>query len=283
MTSESGSGLGGLTVLAFESRRAVEMAELIRRRGGTPVSAPSMREVPLGTSPEITAFVRALEMGEVDVVVLLTGVGTRALMAGSGRANDEFAALLRRARIVARGPKPVAVLRELGLVPDVVAPEPNTWREVLQALDAQLPVAGARVAVQEYGRTNPELIDGLRARGATVTLVPVYRWEYPEDAEALRAGVRRLAAGEIDAALFTSARQVEHVIETARRLDCLAALHTASRRVVFASIGPVCSEALQAHGLPVDLEPEHPKMGQLVGALAVRGRALLDGKRAADA
>ena len=280
MVSEAG-GLEGLTVLAFESRRATEMAELIRRRGGTPLSAPSMREVPLETSPEAAAMMRALEAGEVDVVILLTGVGTRTLATTSGLPAEGFAALLRRARLVVRGPKPVAALRELGLTPDVTVPEPNTWRELLATLDAQLPVAGLRVAVQEYGRTNPELIDGLRARGATVAQVPIYRWDYPEDAAALRDGVARLADARVDLALFTSARQVDHVIETARRLDCLPALRTASRRVVFASIGPVCSEALRAHDLPVDLEPEHPKMGQLVGAVARRGRDLAAAKRAA--
>lgn len=274
-------GLDDLTVLAFESRRATEMAELIRRRGGTPVSAPSMREVPLEASPEAVELVRGLEAGAVDVVVLLTGVGTRALAAGSGLPADRFAAALRRARIVARGPKPVAALRELGLTADVVAPEPNTWRELLAMLDAHLPVAGRRVAVQEYGRANPELIDGLRTRGATVQPVPIYRWDYPEDPAALRDGVARLAAGTVDVAVFTSARQIDHVVETARQLGCLEALRAASARVVFASIGPVCSEALRAHGLPVDLEPEHPKMGHLVGAIAQRGRALVAAKRAA--
>jgi uroporphyrinogen-III synthase len=279
MATEGGD-LEGLTVLAFESRRAVEMAELIRRRGGTPVSAPSMREVPLETSPEAAALMRALAAGEVDVLVLLTGVGTRALAAASGLAAEQFAARLRRAHLVARGPKPVAALRELGLTPDVTVPEPNTWREILATLDAQLPVAGRRVAVQEYGRSNAELIDGLRARGAAVSPVAVYRWDYPEDAAALRDGVARLAAGGVDVALFTSARQVEHVVETARRLDRLPALQAASRTVVFASIGPVCSEALRAHHLPVDLEPEHPKMGQLVGAVARHGRDLVAAKRA---
>jgi uroporphyrinogen-III synthase len=277
----SGGGLDGLTVLAFESRRATEMAELIRRRGGTPVSAPSMREVPLDTSPEAAELMAALDAGSVDVIILLTGVGTRTLAAASGLPAERFAALLSRARIVARGPKPVAALRELGLATDVVVPEPNTWRELLAALDTSLPVKGLRVAVQEYGRTNPELIDGLRDRQATVLRVPIYRWDYPEDAAALRDGVARLAAGTIDLALFTSARQVDHVIETARRLDCLAALYAAAPRVVFASIGPVCSEAMRAHGLPVDLEPEHPKMGQLVGAVAQHGRALVDRKHGA--
>lgn len=273
------SGLDGLTVLAFESRRAAEMAELIRKRGGTPLSAPSMREVPLGRVPEVDALMTALDAGAIDVVILLTGVGTRTLAAASARPAAAFAAALSRARIVARGPKPVAALRELGLTADVLVPEPNTWRELLATLDDRLPVAGLRVAVQEYGRTNPELLDGLRARGAEVTPVPIYRWDYPEDASQLREGVARLAAGGVDLALFTSAKQIDHVIDTARQLGCLDALHDAGRRVVFASIGPLCSAALQDAGLPVDLEPEHPKMGHLVGAVAQRGRELLAAKR----
>ena len=281
MDSGARGGLDDLTVLAFESRRAPEMAELIRRRGGTPISAPSMREVPLDASPETAEVVRDLEAGAIDIVILLTGVGTRALAAASGLPAAQFAAALGRARIVARGPKPVAALRELGLTADVVAPEPNTWRELLATLDAHLPVAGRRVAVQEYGRPNPELIDGLQARGASVRRVPIYRWDYPEDAAALRDGVARLAAGTVDLALFTSARQVDHVLETARQLGCLDALRAASGRIVFASIGPVCSEALRANDLPVDLEPDHPKMGHLVGAIAQRGRALLAAKRGA--
>jgi len=274
--------LSGLTVLAFESRRAGELAELIRRFGGTPVVAPSMREVPLEASAEAEEFLRRLEAGAIDVVILLTGVGTRALAAAlAPRCPPErFAALLRGATLVARGPKPVAALRELGLAPDVLVPEPNTWRELLAALDRAAPLAGHRVAVQEYGRSNPELLDGLRARGAEVLPVPVYRWGYPEDPGPLRAGVAQLADGAVDIALFTSARQVEHVIETARQLGRLPDLGHAVERVVVASIGPVCSEALHAHGLPVDLEPEHPKMGHLVGAVAQRGAALLEAKRA---
>jgi uroporphyrinogen-III synthase len=280
--SRSDGGLSGLTVLAFESRRADEMAELIRRHGGSPVSAPSMREVPLERSAEADALLAGLEAGSVDVLVLLTGVGTRALVAALAPVcpRERLAELLRRVTLVARGPKPVAALRELGLTPDLVAPEPNTWRELQAALDERGGLVGRRVAVQGYGRANPELIDGLRRRGAEVLQVPVYRWDYPEDPEPLRAGVRRLAAGDADIAVFTSARQVEHVAETAARLGSLPALLDGARRVAVASIGPVCSEALAAHGLPVDLEPEHPKMGHLIAALAQRGRGLVESKRA---
>lgn len=277
--------LHGLTVLSFESRRAVEIAELIRRFGGSALSAPSMREVPLQTSPEAEEFLRQLEHGGIDMLLLLTGVGTRALAAAleARCSRQRFAELLRGTIVVARGPKPVAALRELGLAPDVLVPEPNTWRELLAALDAQEPVADQLIAVQEYGRSNLELLDGLSERGARVMRVPVYRWDYPEDAGPLRDGVTRLADGTVDITVFTSARQVDHVMETATRLGRSDDVLRAARRTVFASIGPVCSEAMQSHGLPIDLEPEHPKMGHLVGAIAQRGPALLTSKRRAAA
>jgi uroporphyrinogen-III synthase len=276
--------LHGFVVLAFESRRAVEIAELIRRFGGTPLSAPSMREVPLEAGPEVAEFLRRLEGGELDVVILLTGVGTRALVAALAPRcpRDHLAELLLHTKVVARGPKPVAALRELGLTPDLLVPEPNTWRELLTALDKEVPVGGRRVAVQEYGRPNSELLEGLRTRGAEVVRVPVYRWEYPDDPGPLRDGVMHLADGAVDFVLFTSARQVDHAMETASRLGRLDDVLHAGQRTVFASIGPVCSEAVQAHGLPVDLEPEHPKMGHLVNAVAQRGPALLAAKRAAN-
>jgi uroporphyrinogen-III synthase len=276
--------LTGLVVLALESRRATEIAELIRRHGGTPLIAPALREVPLDENQPAFDFLAQLEQAAIDVVILLTGVGTRTLAAAIEPrcARDRFAALLRRAKLVARGPKPVAVLREFGLTPAVTIPEPNTWREILATLDRDLPVRGLRVAVQEYGAPNPELCDGLRQRGATVAAVPVYRWALPEDTEPLRTAVAELAAGRVDIALFTSATQVQHLALIANQEGVDAArLRALFQRVLIASIGPVCSAALRAHGLPPDIEPEHPKMGHLVAAAARSGRTLLHSKRGA--
>jgi uroporphyrinogen-III synthase len=277
----SDAGLKGLIVLAFESRRATEMAELIRRHGGTPVVAPSMREVPIEENTAAFAFLESLEAGRIDVVILLTGVGTRTLAEVlAGRCpHQRFAALLRRCTLIARGPKPVAALRELGLSPQVTVPEPNTWRDLLAALDASVPVEGRRVAVQEYGITNPDLLEGLRARGAEVLQVPVYRWALPEDLEPLRRGVRRLAQRAVDVAVFTSATQVHHMMRLAGELGLQHTLVSAADAVVFASIGPVCSEALREHCLPVDLEPAHPKMGHLLATVARDARRVLARKR----
>src|SRR5258708_39813091 len=143
-----------------------------------------MGEVPVGSKLEAVAVAKALFAREFDMVIFLTGVGTRPLLGVVETAykREEYIAVLQRVKVVARGPKPVAALRELGITPAVTAPEPNTWRDLLLALAEagasreELRLRGARVAVQEYGVSNPELLSGLLERGAVVTRVPVYQW-----------------------------------------------------------------------------------------------------------
>jgi uroporphyrinogen-III synthase len=168
------------------------------------------------------------------------------------------------------------------VTPNLTAPEPNTWRELLAVLDASTSLRGKTIALQEYGVSNPELIAGLEERGAKVQRVPVYRWALPEDFEPLRAAVRRVAQRDCSIAMFTSATQVDHVMQMAADLDLEAAVRAAAGQIVVASIGPVCDEALRRHGLPVDVEPAHPKMGSLVAAIAERGRAVLAAKKGQD-
>jgi uroporphyrinogen-III synthase len=271
--------------VAFESRRATEMAELIRRHGGEPTVAPALREVPLSDNREALDYISRLAAGAIDIVIMMTGVGLRTLVQAveCQWPRERLVAALQRAQLVARGPKPIAALRELGLQPDITVPEPNTWREILDRLDAALPVVGKRVAVQEYGIMNQEFLQGLAARGAVVQRVRIYRWALPEDAGPLRAAIRAVSDAAVDIALFTSATQVYHLFQVAA--DEGGAVHGPDQlragfsKVVIASIGPVCSEGLREHGLVADLEAEHPKMGQLVGEVARRGRALLEAKR----
>jgi len=274
----------GLRVLALESRRGEELARLIETYGGRPVVAPAMREVPLESNQEALEFVRALLRDEFDMVIFLTGVGTRALtgVAETLGPREEYAAALRRVRVVARGPKPVAALRELGVTPNVSAPEPNTWRELLHALDAEAasqPTRGLRIAVQEYGVASEELLAGLQERGARVTRVPVYRWALPVDVAPLRAAVRALAREEIDVVLFTTSIQVSHLLQIASEMSQEEPLRKGLERCVITSIGPTTSEELHSHGLEADLEPSHPKMGFLVKEVAERSAEILRRKR----
>lgn len=265
----------GLRVFAFESRRAVEMAHLIRNRQGEPFVAPSMREVPLAENDEALRFAERLFAGEFEMVILLTGVGTRLLQKtlASRYPAERFAEALARVTIVARGPKPVAALREMNLAPAITAPEPNTWRELLAALEGR---PERRIAVQEYGRSNPELLDGLRVRGAEVTPVRVYGWDLPEDTGPLREAARRIAEGEVDVAMFTTAMQVVHLFRVAEESGvATAAFEAGLARAVIGSIGPTTTEALEEHGLKPDLEPSHPRMGFLVQETAARAREIL--------
>lgn len=273
-----------LRVLVLESRRAREMASLVATYGGTPVVAPSMREVPLESNTEALEFADRLMRGEFDMVVLLTGVGARALVDLVDRVRgqrDAFIASLSRARIVVRGPKPMAVMRELNVPVWATAPEPNTWRELLTAIDAksgEVPLRGLRLAVQEYGVSNAELLAGLTDRGASVMRVPVYQWALPEDLRPLQDGVRALANREIDVVMFTSASQVTHLLQVAASMQLQEVVRAALDRVVVASIGPTTSEGLREHGVHPDMEPSHPKMGVLVREAAARAAELLAGK-----
>lgn len=278
------SNFDGMRVLALESRRTKEMAALITTYGGRPMLAPAMREMALDSPTEATSFIGALLQGGFDMVIFLTGVGTHSLaaIAETTVAREQFLAALRRVRVVARGPKPTAALKELGISVNVSVPEPNTWKELLAALDRELPppaLRGMRVAVQEYGAPGPELLDGLAERGAVVTRVPVYRWALPDDQEPLRAAIRSVAGGEIGVAMFTTSVQIVHLFQVAEEMGLGEPLRSGLKGCVIASIGPTTSEELQRHGLRADLEASHPRMGLLVKEASDGCAELLRAKR----
>lgn len=267
--------LENITVVSFESRLAKETAGLIGKYGGRSISAPSMQEVPLDRHDHVFSFGRRLFKGEVDVLILLTGVGTRMLVEALELEHDRDAIVdrLRETILLARGPKPVRALRSFGLRADLKVPEPNTWKEILDVVDEApdlQPPAGKRIVVQEYGMPNPELVEGLRTRGALVETVAIYRWELPDDLGPLRSGMRAIIDGKAQVAMFTSRTQADHLMQVASREDAADALKRALADVCVASIGPVCTAGLRSHGIEPDLEPEHPKLGALVRDVAAR-------------
>jgi uroporphyrinogen-III synthase len=279
-------GFTGLRVAAFESRRAEAMEQLIRNHDGIPLVAPSMREVPMEENKEALEFARELFGGRIDMVIFLTGVGTRFLtsLIETQYPREQWIAALSGVKVVARGPKPATALKELGIPIAVIVPEPNTWRELLAALDQRkesIPLEGCRVAVQEYGAPNKELMEGLETRGAAVRRVPVYQWALPLDTSPLREAIKAVANGSLDVALFTTSVQVVHLMQLAGQMGLEEALRRALAGMVIASIGPTTSEMLREYGLHIDLEPSHPRMGILVQEAAERSRELLAGKRKA--
>lgn len=280
----NGEGFQDLRVLSLESRRSREMGWLISNHGGTPIVVPSTREVPSGPNAAESAFAQDLVQGQFQVVIFMTGVGTRALAQAIEPAcpREQLVAALNKVAVVARGPKPVAVLREFGVPITLTVPEPNTWREILNALDQNaktISLNNARVAVQEHGVPSRELYAGLAERGAQVFPVPVYKWEPPEDTEPLRDAIRALALGKFDVVLFTSSVQVHHLFRFADEMGHHPEVAGGLQRAVVGSIGPVTSETLREYGITPDLEPSHPKMGFLVKETAERSRQLLAQKK----
>jgi uroporphyrinogen-III synthase len=278
-----GSGFGNLRVLSLESRRSREMSQLIANNGGRPTVVASTREVPSGPNDEETAFAKGLVEGQFPIVIFMTGVGTRALAQAIEDVcpHEKLVEALRKVTVVARGPKPVAVLREWGVPIALTVPEPNTWRELLQALDEnkdRILLRGTRVAVQEHGVPSKELYAGLAERGALVFPVPVYKWAPPEDINPLKEAIRNLASGNFDVVLFTSSVQVHHLFRFADEMGQHKKVADGLRKAVIASIGPVTSETLREFGITHDMEPSHPKMGFLVKETAEKSHELLKHK-----
>lgn len=283
--TSSENPLPPLRICSFESRKGDEMKSLLERHSTVVTIAPSMREIPLDENPQAFAFAEQLFAGRIDVVVFMTGIGTRELAETLDLRYDraQFLAALEKCTIVVRGPKPAAVLREWRVHIDYLVPEPNTWRELLQTLDNNVAVAGRTVAVQEYGEPNDRLYEGLAQRQARVVAVPVYRWGMPVEPGPLHAAIRGTIAGEFDVLMFTSAQQARNVLAAAESLGTRQQWLAAANRCVVASIGPTASETLRELGLPPDIEPEHPKMGHLVIATMHDARERLGAKLASTA
>jgi uroporphyrinogen-III synthase len=268
-----------LRVLSLESRRAQEMDALIRREDGDPFVAPSVQERAIDDHSDVLRFVERLEAREFDMVICMTGVGLAFLrdVVAAHMPVERLADGLKLVTILSRGPKPLPILREMNLRAQIVVPEPNTWKEIVEAVASR---PERRIAVQEYGRPNLEMNAALDQLGASVTSVPIYRWELPADLGPLREAARRLAARECDVVLFTSAIQLDHLWEIARGLGLEAEVRKAlATDVVIASVGPVMTAALESYRLSADIIPQHPKMGALIRAASESAVAVLAVKR----
>jgi uroporphyrinogen-III synthase len=273
----------GLRVLSLESRRAKEVAKLIRTYGGEPFVVPAMREAPLESRRQALEFADGLMQGNYDLVIFLTGVGVRALLdiVSTRHNREEFLQAMRSVHIAARGPKPQAALRDIQVPVAVVAAEPSTWREMLTAIQAEFgeSLATMRVAVQEYGASNPEFLSALNELCAEVTKVPVYQWTLPEDVGPLRECVLGIAHGTVDVVLFMTAVQVIHLFQIAEQMNCQQDLRDGLSNMVVVSIGPTTSEELAHYGVKPDFEPSRPKMGFIVNEAAQYAGKVLHEKR----
>ncbi len=273
--------LSGNSFVCFESRQADILRQVLEKNGAHVLSAPSVQEIPYEQNPEAFDFAEKLLAGKIDMVIFMTGVGTRYLMQVLEKKfnKSELVEALRKITLVARGPKSVQALREMGLVSAVTVPEPNTWHEILNELDENprgIELENRTVAVQEYGETNTIFVEALKKRGSRVVQIPVYRWALPQDRKPLEEAIRQIIAGKVHAAVWTSAIQIKHALKVASELGAEASFRAALKKIVLISVGPTTTEALRDAGFSPGFEPSHPKMGTLAKELAEQAAVLFN-------
>ncbi|MGY1738850.1 uroporphyrinogen-III synthase [Geodermatophilus sp. SYSU D00684] len=263
--------LAGYTVAVTAARRREELGALLDRRGARVVYAPAIRIVPLADDAELVAATEAVLAAPVDLVVATTGVGFRGWLEAADAWDLPLVEHLRGARVLARGPKARGAIRGGGLV-DAWSPASESSAEVLEHLlsGAEGPLRGRRVAVQLHGDPLPDFVDALRATGAEVLTVPVYRWVLPEDVGPLRRLVTTVVARGVDAVTFTSAPAAASLLSVAtelgRRDELVAAL---TGGVLPVAVGPVTAGPLTAAGIPT-LQPERSRLGALAREVVAR-------------
>jgi uroporphyrinogen-III synthase len=273
----------GLRVLSLESRRAREVEKLIRTYNGEPFVVPAMRELPLESNTACLDFGRKLLDGQFDLVLFLTGVGVRSALniLDTQYQREDVLTALRQCQVMARGIKPLTVLRELNIPVAAVTAEPSTWRELVALMDVTYGsrLADFRVAVQEYGATNPDMLAELVDRCAEVTKVPVYQWGLPIDLGPLRETVLGVIHGSVDVVLFMTAVQVIHLFQVAEEMGQAEELRSAFDTIAVVSVGPTTTEELQHYGIRPDFEPSRPRMGIMINEAAQYCKKLLAAKR----
>ena len=271
----------GLRVLSLESRRANEMEALILRYQGEPFVAPSVKEKPLDDNTEVFSWAERLFAGNFDLAVFMTGTGLAYLRDAllTRYPVERLSAALNSLTVVCRGPKPAVLLHELGVKARIQIAEPNTWREIVPVLAAR---HERRITIQEYGKPNLEFVEALKALGAQVDSVAIYRWDFPDDLRPLEEAVRRIALRQTDVVIFTTSIQLVHLYEIAGRMGLEAEVRQAlANDLAVASVGPIMTAALVEQGLEPDIVPAHPKMGILVRAAAEQAATVLERKRRA--
>ncbi len=266
--TRGGEGSGPKVAL-LESRMSRELARLVVKHGGEPISVPALKEENEESGEAVAQIISELAQGRYEVVVFMTGVTVSHLFETAERLGERarLVAGLLGVTTVTRGPKPTAALRGFGVPPTLSAREPFTSSEVVDALSG-IDVAGRRILLLHYGERSDTLAETLLAQGAELAEIWLYRWALPESTNELEGLVDELCLGRVDALAITCQIQFRHLMQVAKSIgkseDLIRALN---QKVVVGVVGPTCNAIVQAYGVNVQVIPEHPKMGPLVATL----------------
>ncbi|MCY2938690.1 MAG: uroporphyrinogen-III synthase [Planctomycetota bacterium] len=253
--TQSGPLVGKVVALA-EYRFLDALAGMLTREGATTLRVPLVSILDTEDTSHVDAWIDMAKANGFDLAVFMTGEGIRRLAARADLTGQKtsFVAGLSKIRILTRGPKPVAALRELGLGPSFQAPAPTT-DGLITALGGE-DLRGKSVGVQLHGNDNPPLITAIESAGATAHVVKPYRYAPATDSGRVVDFIRRMGQGEIDLLAITSSPQVDRLFEVAHEAGLEAELHEGLKKTLIASVGPVASATLERLGVRVDVCPE---------------------------
>jgi uroporphyrinogen-III synthase len=263
--------LNGYRILILETREEAQFSRLLAEQGADVVQCPMFTIHDAPDSEPIEAWIRRCIDKPFDDLVLMTGEGLRRLMKVARRINvdSDFIAALGKARKFARGPKPGRALREIGLEPQVTTEKPTS--EGIAEMLSRLDLKGHRLGLQLYpDKDHSVLVGAITAQGAEVDTVLPYVYDAQAADTNIVTAIDEMAGGHIDAIALTSSGQVRRLIEVAKAHDCEAKLRDGLARTPIASVGPVVSDELKAHGLRTDIYPANDAyfMKPLISAMA---------------
>jgi uroporphyrinogen-III synthase len=244
------------TVALAEGRQLEELAQMLAKEGATPLRCPLLAILDAPDDAPILAWLDQLEAGSFAWVVLLTGEGLRRLLSCAERhgRHERVIDALSKTRTITRGPKPARALKEINLAPTLTAQSPTTDGVIasLRTLNLQ----GLTVGVQLYNDANPPLEQFLRDTGATPVCVQPYVYAPAADAERIVELLHAMAAGTVDAVVFTSSPQIDRLFEVAEERQSLDLLKQGLVKTRVAAVGPIVAENLQRRGIEVNVCPD---------------------------
>jgi uroporphyrinogen-III synthase len=244
------------TIALAEGRQLEDLAAMLAKEGALPLRCPMLAILDAPDDVPVVAWLNKLIAGAFDWVILFTGEGVRRLLACAERhgRRDALVAALARVKTITRGPKPVRALKEVGLTPTLIAQTPTT-DGVIASLRT-LTLNGLIVGVQFYNESNPPLMQYLHEAGATAIAVQPYVYAPAVDADRVVGLIEQMAAGKVDAIVFTSSPQIDRLFEVAQERSHMDLLRTGLARTLVAAVGPIVQDNLHKRGVHVHVCPE---------------------------
>ena len=264
--------LNGYRILILETREEAQFSRLLTEQGADVLQCPMFVIHDASDAAPVEAWVKRCAAQPFDDLVLMTGEGLRRLVKVARRIGleAEFIKAVGAARTLARGPKPGRALREIGLEPKATTQTPTS--EGIAAMLGELDLKGHRLGLQLYpDKDHGTLIAAIEAQGAQVDPVLPYVYDpQAADGNILKA-IDEMTSGRVDAIALTSSGQVRRLFDAASGHGYESQLRDGLKHTRIASVGPVVSEELKAHGLHADIYPANDAffMKPLISAMAL--------------